>query len=61
MYLSQTEYKNDYPALIVELKWNKSAKSAFYTDKGQEVSEMLLKIIQGQLFVGINYNKENKK
>ena len=28
VFIPKPEYKNDYPALVVELKWNKSAVSA---------------------------------
>ncbi len=29
VFIPKPEYKSDYPALVVELKWNKSAVSAF--------------------------------
>ena len=28
VFIPKPEYKSDYPALVVELKWNKSAVSA---------------------------------
>lgn len=51
----------DKPALIVELKWDKSAEGAISQIKNREYMKSL-EGYAGQLFlVGINYKKESKK
>lgn len=32
VYIPKPEYKADYPALIVELKWNQNAQTAMQRD-----------------------------
>ena len=41
----KTEYRNDYPALVVELKWNKSAVSALQQIKDKNI-QILFKNMQ---------------
>ena len=61
VFIPKPEYKNDYPALIVELKWNKSAKSALQQIKDKKYPNAIRNYTGAILLVGINYNKENKK
>ena len=61
VFIPKPEYKNDYPALIVELKWNKSAKSALQQIKDKKYPNAIKNYTGAILLVGINYNKENKK
>ena len=61
VFIPKPEYKNDYPALIVELKWNKSAKSALQQIKDKKYPNAIKNYTGVILLVGINYNKENKK
>ena len=40
----KAEYRNDYPALVVELKWNKSAVSALQQIKDKKLSRFYSKL-----------------
>ena len=61
VFLPKPEYREDYPALVVELKWNKNAKTAVDQIKDRRYPESLLSYIGQILLVGINYDKESKK
>lgn len=45
VFIPKTEYRNDYPALVVELKWNKSAVSALQQIKDKNI-QILFKNMQ---------------
>lgn len=51
----------DKPALVVELKWDKSAKGAISQIKQKEYCKSLEEYRGSLLLVGINYNKKTKK
>ena len=53
-------YKPDYPALIIELKRNKSTDSALHQIKERRYFESLRHYRGQLLFVGINYDEETK-
>ena len=53
--------ENDYPALVVELKWNKSAVSALQQIKDKKYPDSIQKYAGNILLVGINYSKKEKK
>ena len=61
VFIPKPEYKNDYPALIVELKWNKSARSALQQIKDKKYPNAIKNYTGAILLVGINYNKKDKK
>ena len=61
VFIPKPEYKNDYPALIVELKWNKSAESALQQVKDRRYPDSIQNYMGDILLVGINYNKKDKK
>lgn len=61
VYIPKPEYKQEYPALLVELKWNKSAETALQQMKDKKYPESLLPYTGDILLVGINYDKEDKK
>ena len=46
VFIPKTEYRNDYPALVVELKWNKSAVSALQQIKDKKISRFYSKNMQ---------------
>ena len=46
VFIPKTEYRNDYPALVVELKWNKSAVSVLQQIKDKKLSRFYSKIMQ---------------
>lgn len=49
------------PAIVVELKWNKSAGAAIEQIKNKHYTDSLVSYNGDILLVGINYNKNNKK
>lgn len=57
----KTKDRNDYPALVVELKWNKSAKSALQQIKDRKYPASIEQYTGDILLVGINYDKKTKK
>ena len=61
VFIPKPEYKNDYPALVVELKWNKSAVSALLQIKDRKYPDSIQDYTGDILLVGINYSKKDKK
>ena len=61
VYLPKPEYTDEYPALVVELKWNKNAKTAMQQIKDKKCTESLSDYTGNILMVGINYDKSGKK
>ena len=61
VFLPKPEYKMDYPAIVVELKWNQNADTAMK----QIIDKKYPAIIEGYtgdiLLVAINYDKDNKE
>lgn len=51
----------DKPAILVELKYNKTAQGAINQIKNKEYTSALSDYKGNMLIVGINYDKENKK
>lgn len=60
VYIPKPEYLLDYPALVVELKWNKSTDTALKQIKEKKYPESLLQYTGNILIVGISYNKKTK-
>ena len=60
VYIPKPEYKNDYPALIVELKWNQNAQTALQQIREKQYPDSILDYTGDVLLVGINYNKKTK-
>lgn len=52
---------SDKPAMVVELKWNKSAERAVEQIKDKQYAETLKEYKGNILLVGINYDKKKKK
>ena len=61
VFLPKPEYVQDYPVLLVELKWNKSAYTAIDQIKDRNYPSSLLEYTGNILLVGINYDKKTKK
>ena len=59
-YMPKKKY-NEKPALIVELKWDKSADSAIKQIKEKRYAGALQDYLNNLYLVGINYNKDSKK
>ena len=49
-----------YPALLVELKWNKDAETVLNQIKERKYPESLQQYTGDILLVGINYDKKEK-
>ena len=47
--------------MLIELKWNREAKTAFDQIKEKQYSKGLEKYQDGLLVVGISYDKQTKK
>ena len=61
VYLPKPEYKTSYPALLVELKWNKSTDTAMEQIRDKKYPDSILEYTGDLLLVGINYNKRTKE
>ena len=61
VFIPRMEYVRDYPALLVELKWNKSAETAIRQIKERKYPESLKSYTGDILLVGINYDKKTKE
>lgn len=60
VFLPKAEYADSYPALLVELKWNKSATAALAQIKEKHYPASIAQYTGNILLVGINYDKKNK-
>lgn len=60
VFLPKMEYGAYYPALLVELKWDKSVEAALHQMKDKKYPESLLHYTGKILLVGINYDKKSK-
>jgi hypothetical protein len=58
VFIPKPEYKNEYPALVVELKWNKSVQTALQQIKDKEYPKSLEEYTGDILLVAINYDKK---
>lgn len=61
VFVPKPEYRQDYPAMVVELKWNQSAGTAISQIRDKKYPESLLCYTEEILLVGINYDKNSKK
>ena len=61
VYIPKPMYREYYPALVVELKWNKSAATALQQIKEKRYTESLRDYAGDILLVGINYDKKTKE
>ena len=59
--IPKPEYKSDYPALVIELKWNKNAQTALQQIKDKKYPQSILSYTGDILLVGINYDKSSKE
>ncbi|MEQ2562548.1 AAA family ATPase [Ventrimonas sp. CLA-AP-H27] len=61
VFLPKPEYAKNYPALVVELKWNKTAETAMQQIKDKKYPESIAHFLGDVLLVGINYDKKTKE
>ena len=59
--IPKREYAHDYPALLVELKWNANAQTAMRQMKEKKYPVSLEDYTGDILLVGINYDKKSKE
>lgn len=60
VYLPKPEYSRDYPALVVELKWNQNAQTTIRQIKNRQYPEAVTNYTDNILLVGISYDKKQK-
>ena len=61
IFIPKPEYKNTYPALVVELKWNQDTTTALQQIKNKRYPESILNYTGEIFLVGINYDKTSKE
>lgn len=61
VFLPKPEYIQDYPALLVELKWNKKAETALSQIKERKYPKSLEEYCDKLLLVGVTYDKKTKE
>ena len=61
VFIPKPEYKSDYPALVVELKWNQNAQTAMQQIKDRKYPDFVLEYTGDILLVAINYDKDKKE
>lgn len=60
VFFPKPEYAEEMPALLVELKWNKSAETALQQVKEKKYVQAIENYTGKILLVGINYDKKSK-
>ena len=61
VFIPKPEYKNDYPALIVELKWNQKVQTAMQQIKDKKYPSSIVDYTGEILLVAMNYDKNKKE
>lgn len=61
VYIPKPEFAPVYPALLVELKWNRSAKTALMQVYEKRYTETLEQFSGKIMLVGISYDKKTKR
>jgi len=61
VYIPRKENAAEYPALVIELKWNKDSESAIDQIKAKRYPNSIKEYTDNILLVGINYDKKTKK
>ncbi len=60
VFIPKPEYRSFYPALVVELKWNKSVETALQQIKEKQYPDSIKSYTGNILLVGINYDEKTK-
>ncbi|MBU5478999.1 ATP-binding protein [Eubacterium sp. MSJ-13] len=61
IFIPKPQYLSYYPALVVELKWNKKVQTAMQQIKEKKYPEAISRYTGDMLLVGINYDKKTKQ
>lgn len=60
VFIPKPEYGLSYPAMVIELKWNKSAETALRQIKAKKYPDSIRDYTGSILLVGINYDEKTK-
>ena len=60
VFIPKPEYLHDYPALVVELKWNQNVQTAMNQIKNKKYPASIRQYTGNILLVAINYDKKTK-
>lgn len=61
VFIPKPQYAESYPALVVELKWNKAAKTAMQQIKDKKYPDSIAQFSGQILLVAVNYDKKTKE
>ena len=61
VFIPKPEYSYNYPALVIELKWNRDARTAVNQIKEKKYPTSIAAYTGDILLVGISYDKKNKE
>ena len=61
VYIPKLEYKDYFPALLVELKWNHNVQSALDQIKEKVYPQSIQEYTDNLLLVGITYDSKTKE
>ena len=61
VFIPKPQYAESYPALVVELKWNKAAKTAMQQIKDKKYPDSIAQFLGQILLVAVNYDKKTKE
>ena len=59
--MPKPRFAADFPALVVELKWNEKASTALQQIKERHYTDSLLRYTGDIILVGISYDKKSKQ
>lgn len=59
--MPKPEHSLNYPAMVVELKWDQKAETAIKQIKDKDYSDTVKQYTGEILLVGISYDKKTKK
>ena len=61
IFIPKPEYRAEYPALVVELKWNQNVNTAIQQIHDKNYPDSIEAYTADILIVGISYDKKSKK
>lgn len=61
IYFPKPQYISKYPALVIELKWNKDTRTAIDQIKEKQYPQSIKDYTGNILLIGINYDRKSKK
>lgn len=61
VFMPKPEHSLNYPAMVVELKWDQKAETAIKQIKDKDYSDTVKQYTGEILLVGISYDKKTKK